>query len=278
MSSIIWLASYPKSGNTWIRAFLQNYLDTADGPSDINALNKFFADESKPNWYVPHTRSPVTALNTAQICELRPRVHRDIATSRAGSVLVKTHNFLGAYNNLPLHEMTVTAGAVYIVRNPLDVVLSVADHFGLSIDTAIEFMNSDMSGSPTDEANVAGVFASWSTHVRSWIDGGGDATHVVRYEDLLDDPEEVFGGVVRFLGLKSSNEKLKKAVRFSSFGELRKQEDSGGFIERSPNSKRFFRRGRKDQWRTELSAEQAGRIIDSNRELMQRLGYLPDVH
>ena len=275
MSSIIWLASYPKSGNTWVRAFLQNFLDASDAPSDINALDRYFADESKPNWYVPHAGSPLSDLDTAAICALRPLVHRDIAASRPGSVIVKTHNILGEFNGLPLHDMSVTAGAVYVLRNPLDVVPSVADHFGLSIDAAIEFLNSETTGSPTDEANVASVLSSWSAHVRSWVDGGGEATHVMRFEDLLAKPAKSFRALVRFLGLERDEARLRRAMRFSSFGELQRQERERGFRERSPNSKRFFRSGRRDQWRTALDGGQVERIVAAHGETMRRFGYLP---
>jgi hypothetical protein len=275
MSSIIWLASYPKSGNTWVRAFLQNYLDASDGPANINELERYFADESKPNWYLPFVDKPLTDLDMAEICALRGNVHKAIAASRPGSILVKTHNFLGEYNGLPLHEMSVTAGGVYIVRNPLDVLLSLADHFGLSIDEAIEFMNSETTGSPTDEANVASVLSSWSVHVKSWADGGGDATCVLRYEDLLAKPAKAFKSLVSFLGLKSNPKLLRQAIRFSSFSELRKQEKQKGFVEKSPNSSRFFRAGKKDQWRSRLTREQAGKIVDGHREVMQRFRYVP---
>jgi hypothetical protein len=275
MSSIVWLASYPKSGNTWVRAFLQNYLDAAERPSDINALDRYFADESKPNWYAPYVKGALTDLDLAQICALRPQVHRDIAASRAGSILVKTHNILGEYDGMPLHEMSVTAGAVYVVRNPLDVVLSLADHFGLSVDEAIAFMNNEATGSPTDEANVASVLSSWSAHVRSWTASGGDAACVLRYEDLLVKPAKGFRNLVHFLGLTPDPALLRRAIRHSSFPELRKQEQRQGFIERSPNSRRFFRAGRKDQWRTGLGREQVGRIVDAHREQMQRFKYLP---
>jgi hypothetical protein len=275
MSSIVWLASYPKSGNTWVRAFLQNYLDAADRPSDINALDSYFADESKPNWYAPYVQGALTDLDLAQICALRPRVQQDIAASRAGSILVKTHNMLGAYDGIPLHEMSVTAGAVYIVRNPLDVVLSLADHFGLSIEEAILFMNNEATGSPTDEANVASVLSSWSAHVRSWTAGGETAACVLRYEDLLVKPAKAFRSLVSFLGLSPDPALLKRAIRYSSFPELRKQERQRGFIERSPNSRRFFRAGRKDQWRTGLSRAQIGRIVDAHRAEMRQYKYLP---
>ena len=274
MSSIIWMASYPKSGNTWVRAFLQNYLADTDQPADINALDKYFADESKPNWYQPLVDGPLDDLSLKQVCELRPAVQKNIAESRAGSVFVKTHNILGAYNDLPLHEMSVTAGAVYVVRNPLDVVLSLADHFGLSIDDAIEFMNSTMTGSPTDEANVASVLSSWSDHVTSWT-ASSDSICVLRYEDLLAKPEKGFNDLVKFLGLTRDRRRLKRAIRFCSFAELRKQEKRQGFIERSPNSRRFFRSGKKNQWRTELNQDQIAKVIEAHRGEMQRFKYLP---
>jgi hypothetical protein len=181
MSSIVWMASYPKSGNTWVRAFLQNFLSNGDQPADINALDEYFADESKPNWYQPLVERAVADLSLQEICELRPVVQKNIAASRDGSVFVKTHNILGAYNGLPLHDMSVTAGAIYIVRNPLDVVLSVADHFGLSIEDAIVFMNSKATGSPNDQANVGSVLTSWSDHVTSWT-ADKSATCVLHYE------------------------------------------------------------------------------------------------
>ncbi|MDH3805193.1 MAG: sulfotransferase domain-containing protein, partial [Gammaproteobacteria bacterium] len=214
-------------------------------------------------------------LDLAQICALRPKVQKNIAASRPGSVFVKTHNFLGAYDGMPLHEMSVTAGAVYVVRNPLDVVLSLADHFGLTVDDAILFMNNETTGSPTDEANVASVLSSWSAHVRSWTEGGEDATCVLRYEDLLIKPAKGFRSLVSFLGLNPDPALLRRAIRFSSFPEMRKQEQAQGFIERSPNSRRFFRAGRKDQWRTGLSREQIGLIVDAHREQMQHFKYVP---
>lgn len=268
------MASYPKSGNTWVRAFIQNFLDATDRPADINALDKYFADESKPNWYQPLVQESLADLSLKQICELRPTVQKNIAASRAGSVFVKTHNILGAYNGQPLHEMSVTAGAIYVVRNPLDVVLSLADHFGLSIDDAIIFMNNKATGSPTDEANVASVLSSWSDHVHSWT-ASDDSTCILRYEDLLAKPEKEFSRLLQFLGIDRDRARLKRAIQFCSFLEMRKQEKQQGFIERSPNSRRFFRTGKKNQWRTALSREQIGQITEAHRDEMQRFKYLP---
>ena len=274
MSSIVWMASYPKSGNTWVRAFLQNFLNGANRPADINALDQYFADESKPNWYEPLVEGPLTDLSLQQICELRPTVQKNIAASRAGSVFVKTHNMLGAYNGLPLHEMSVTAAAIYILRNPLDVVLSLADHFGLRIDDAIVFMNSSATGSPTDEANVGSVLTSWSEHVESWT-ADKASTCILRYEDLLAKPDKGFASLIKFLNLDRDRGRLKNAIEFSSFRQLQQQEKQQGFIERSPNSQRFFRSGKMNQWRTKLSREQVAAIVDVNRDQMKRFRYLP---
>ncbi len=273
MSSIVWLASYPKSGNTWIRAFLHNYLEDGKQPAPINELDRHFADESKPCWYLPHANRPLAELSLAELCALRPLAQRDIAGSRTGTVLVKTHGFMGAYEGHPLHDMTVTAGAVYVVRHPLDVVLSVADHFGLTLDEAVDFMNDEATGSPTDEANVASVLTSWSNHVASWTGPGSLGVLVVRYEDLLEKPVKVFSRIVDFLGLERDPGRVRQAVAHSAFRELRRQEDSIGFIERSPNSRRFFRSGRKLQWPNRLTDQQVARMVTAHRREMRRFRY-----
>jgi hypothetical protein len=207
---------------------------------------------------------------------LRPRVHQDIAQSRErGTVFTKTHNMFGQLQGIPLHNLSVMAGAIYIVRNPLDVVLSVADHFGLSIDEAIGFMADEETGTPTNEENVAGYMGSWSTHVQSWTLQPHPAIVVVRFEDLQDQPLKAFGSVAKLLGLGADRNRLRKAIQFSSFRELKQQELAGGFIEKSPNSRHFFRKGNKNQWVAALSEEQIAAIVERHREQMQRFSYIP---
>jgi hypothetical protein len=275
MSSIVWLASYPKSGNTWVRAFLQNYINDSHKPADINALDEYFADESKPYWYSPYTDRTLEELTLADICQMRESAHLDIADSRRGTIIVKTHNLLGEYDDHPLHNMSVTAGAVYVVRSPLDVVLSISDHFGISIDESIVFVNEEGTATPTDEANVASVISSWSNHVTTWTHDQGENLRIVRYEDLLAKPGKTFAGIASFLGLGKDPGRLKRAIRHSSFDALKKQETKSGFVERSPNSKRFFRAGRQNQWRTMLTPKQVEAVVEANREQMKRFKYLP---
>ena len=279
MGNIVWLASYPKSGNTWLRSFLYNLIEQPDKPGQINNLWQICQDESKPNWYEPYAKDkPLSEFTPAEITKLRMQVHRDIANSQpAGSVFVKTHNMMGAFDNYPLHNLQITAGAIYVVRNPLDVVLSAADHFGISVDEAIDFMANEQTGAMTDEANVAGFFGSWSSHVQSWTGTSDDNICVLRYEDMLDNAQKTFAKVMKFLGMKKDPKALKRAINFSSFRELSAQENKEAFIETSPDavSKKFFRKGQKNQWLDQLSEEQVERIIDAHREQMMRFKYVP---
>jgi len=277
MGNIVWLASYPKSGNTWMRAFIYNLIENPARPGRIADLPGYFEEESKPRWYEPYAGTGgLDAMDFDQALALRPKVHQDIANSRArGTIFTKTHNMFGQLHGMPLHNLAVMAGAIYIVRNPLDVVASLADHFGLSIDEAIAFMASDETGTPTNEENVSGYMGSWSTHVASWTLQPHPAIVVVRYEDLQDKPLKAFGSVAKLLGLGKDKSRLRKAIQFSSFTELKKQELAGGFVEKSPNSRHFFRKGSKNQWTETLSEEQIGRIVETHREQMQRFDYIP---
>lgn len=277
MGNIVWLASYPKSGNTWLRAFIYNLIENPQQPGKITQLPGYFEEESKPRWYEPYAPpGGVAALSFEAAMALRPKVHQDIANSRVrGTVFVKSHNMFGQFEGVPLHNVSVMAGAIYLVRNPLDVVLSVADHFGLTVDEAIEFMGREETGTPTNEENVAGYLGSWSTHVASWTTQPHPSILVLRYEDLQDKPAKGFGAVAKMLGLDADRQRVRKAIQFASFSELKKQELASGFVEKSPNSSHFFRKGRKNQWMDALTTDQAERIVRRHFEQMDRFGYIP---
>lgn len=276
MGNIVWLGSYPKSGNTWMRAFIYNLVENPPKPGRLADLPAWFEEESKPRWYAPYAGGrPLSELTFDEVMALRPQVHRDIAASRDGTVFTKTHNLFGQHNGQPIHNLSVFAGAVYIVRNPLDVVLSVADHFGITIDEAIGFMASQETAMPTNEENVLGYTGSWSSHVASWTVQPHPSIVVLRYEDLQDKPLKAFQRVANLLGLGKDRKRVKKAIQFSDFRVLKQQEHKSGFIERSPHSKAFFRKGRKNQWAEELSEAQVERIVERHREQMEHFRYVP---
>lgn len=277
MGNIVWLASYPKSGNTWMRAFLFNLIERPTQPQTLARLPEYFESDADPRWYQPLLGDRAVAdCDPAEIIALKQAADRAIAASRPrGSVLTKTHNRFGSWNGHPLHNLEVFAGAIYLVRNPLDTVLSVADHYGLDIDAAIDFMADERTATLNDRNTVTSVLGSWSDHVESWTGKEHPAICVLRYEDLLEKPHKAFTRAAKLLGLGADKQAIKRAVELSSFRVLKAQERKDGFVERSPESKAFFRKGRKNQWLTGLSDDQTARIVERHREQMDRFGYVP---
>jgi hypothetical protein len=276
MGAIIWLASYPKSGNTWMRSFLHNLLMNAKEPVPIDQLTHFCLGESAAGPYAALARKPYDTLTLEEIARLRPKAHRELTKASSDSVFVKTHNYLGTWFDQPLHNMDVTAGGIYILRNPLDVVLSAQNHFNLTLEESIERMATIGAGTSLGDGHVPEIHSSWSHHVESWTAQPNPQLLVLRYEDLLNDPQTYFGRTVQFLGLKPPQERLDRAIRFSSFKVLKEQEEKGGFSERPKNAKAsFFREGRAEQWREVLTPDQVRRIISDHRAQMQRFNYIP---
>ena len=278
MSDLVWLASYPKSGNTWMRAFLHNLFNNEARPADLNSLQgRIFQSDGALMWFQMLDKRPLAEWTSEDVACMRPKVNELIARGLQGSVFCKTHNALMTAHGHPTINLKVTSGAIYIVRNPLDVALSFADFIGSDLDKAIDFMATDNLESPHDPAgnNVSIVSGSWTQHVESWTGRPDPRLHVVRYEDMLEHPLRAFGGTARFLGLKPSRQRLTRAIRNSSFKTMRSQEDWRGFVERSPNQEKFFRRGTAGGWKEELTEEQVERLCSAHRVQMERFGYLP---
>ncbi|MFZ5931519.1 MAG: sulfotransferase domain-containing protein [Pseudomonadota bacterium] len=275
MGAIIWLASYPKSGNTWLRAFLFNLLRNPPQPASINELDSFCIGESAGAWYARRAGHAIGDMAMDAVMALRPLVHRDFTQAFPDSVFVKTHNFLGECCDVALHTMDVTAGAIYVVRNPLDVVISMTDHFGVGLDAAIDRLGDPAAATETTDAHASEFHSDWSTHVKSWTGLPNPGLHIMRYEDMLDRPNRSFRQLATFLGLTPPNDRLRKAIKFSSFETLQAQEKKYSFKERSEFSQAFFRSGRKQQWRSLLSTAQIDRIVAAHNEQMARFNYLP---
>jgi hypothetical protein len=275
MGAIIWLASYPKSGNTWLRAFLHNLLRNPQEGYDINKLGDFTLGESSYTWYRRIGERPIETFTDAEVAALRPKVHRHLTTIAPDSVFVKTHSAVMEDHGIPTVTFEVTAGAIYLVRNPLDVAISWAHHMGTSLDATIDYMTKRRAQIDASDKHVHVPLGSWSEHVESWTAKPNPALHTIRYEDLLMKPQTAFRGIVRFLGLKVPRDRLERAIARSSFRVLQDQERQYGFMEKSEFAERFFREGKSGQWRKLLNPAQIERVVTAHSQQMKRFGYLP---
>jgi hypothetical protein len=277
MSGIYWLASYPKSGNTWFRSFLSNFQTNGDSPADINRLSTG-SIASNRGWLDELLGFDTAELSADEIDFLRPAVYQWARHDTE----VKYHKIHDAYTCTPDGEPLVsrdgTLGALYIIRNPLDVAPSAAHHWDLSLDETIGRMERhDMAlaqGRKGLPDQVRQKLLTWSEHVLSWVDAPGLPCLTIRYEDMLSQPVETFAQAVQFLQLPQDAQRIENAIRFSSFKILSQQENEKGFKERPSNASRFFRQGQSGGWRETLTTAQADRIVTAHGKVMQRFGYL----
>ena len=275
MGKLVWIASYPKSGNTWVRAFLHNYIRQSDQPYDINKLTDLTASDVNAPRYQRYDPRPPSQYSLADVQRIRPKVHRDLMALDSTLVFVKTHNARMNVQNVPLITPEVTAGAVYVVRDPRDVVVSYAAHLGRSIDEVIALMANPEGATGGTDAAIYELLSTWSAHVESWTKIPDPRVHVMRYEAMIANPAACFAPLVTWLAKPPPADRLARAIAFSSFDELRKQEQTQGFRERVPQATApFFGQGRPGHWRDVLSPAQAARIVRDHGPMMQRLGYL----
>jgi hypothetical protein len=275
VGKILWLASYPRSGNTWLRAFLHNLLRNPSAPYDINRLQDLTLIDGDARWYRAFDPRPLTELTKEEVAALRPQVHAAMTRASPDTVFVKTHNALMENRGTPMIALEHTAGAIYIVRNPLDVAVSYAAHFGLSLEGAVAAMNRPLNQSIANQANFAyELHGTWSEHVGSWTATPHPALLVVRYEDMAADPHATFTRIAGFLALKVSAERIARAVEMSSFELLKAQEARHGFRERSLKSPTFFRAGKVGQGAELLHRNLITELCAAHREQMLRFRYL----
>jgi hypothetical protein len=280
MSGIVWLASYPKSGNTWLRVVFANLVDGGEKPVFINGrLEDGFhcADRMLFDDVVGYAASDLTA---DEVDMIRPDWYRRLAERAGDRILSKVHD---ARTALPNGDMIfprdATAGVIYIIRNPLDMCVSYAHHRGeTNFDVVIEDMADErliLSHAPFAlAAQLRQRLLSWSGHVHSWTDDESVPVLVLRYEDMHAKPIETFAAAAVFAGLSADSEAIARAVGFSSFEEMQRQEQEEKFKECTAPDRPFFRKGKVGSWRTELTDAQAARIISDHADVMRRFGYL----
>lgn len=278
---LFWLASYPKSGNTWFRVVLSAYLDGGESEVDLNALQTGMIGSSRL-WVDDVAGFDTADLTPAEIERLRPHVYRWSALHDGMGGYHKIHDAY-LYNDAgePIVDPIATSGAVYLLRNPLDVAPSFAAHLDVDIDRAIKLMATPTASLSRNDKGLNPQMmqrmGTWSAHVESWVDATEIACHVLRYEDMHATPQQSFAAAFAALGLTVDHEKLARAISLAAFDKLSRQEKTGGFRERPSKAKQFFRSGQMGGWRTALTTDQVARIVADHGAVMTRFGYL-DAH
>lgn len=267
---IFWIASYPKSGNTWVRCLIAS-LQAGGEPVRLNRLGDTVPNAAARAWLEACIDVGSEDMLASELGALRAQAHREQG-ARHVRVLKVHDRYVPA-----LFPAEATLGTVYIVRDPRDVALSWADHMGVDVDTAIDRMADGeltMGRSVTSfQSQAPQCFGSWSGHVLSWLDEAPGPRLLLRYEALLADPLGEAGRLAQFLGLPADRDSVARSVQASDFETLSGIEEREGFIERVQQQRRFFRQGRVGAWRTALRPRQAERLAAQHGAVMQRLGY-----
>lgn len=277
MSRIFWLASYPKSGNTWMRIFLENYRHGKKRPIGINELSTPLA--AFRSIFDDITGLESSLLTQEESMRLRPFLYERMAGEIEENRYLKIHDAcIEAFPGMPITSIKGTAGAIYIIRNPLDVAISWAAFNKVSIDNAINDMgnkNFALCGKLVRAENqLFQPLLTWSGHVESWVDNPWFPVEVIRYEDMQSVSAATFCRAVKFLNLSVDKERLRESIDSSDFHELKKQEQQAPFRESSPFAEAFFRQGKVGGWKNILTAEQVARIVEDHEPVMERFGYL----
>jgi len=284
----IWLASYPKSGNTWFRILVANLWSNRDEPIDINLIDSTDTIASARNPFDQQTLIDSSLMTNEEIDRLRPATY---AYAASGETLADPDNpcfpvrFVKAHDAYTLTDngepimagARGAAGAILFVRDPRDVAPSFAHHMHCSVDEAISRMgDADFcfaSASDRLDRQFRQRLLGWGGFARSWLDQHDVPVHLVRYEDMLADTAATVLAALRFAGTEPDQTRLDRAIAFASIDELQRQEAESGFREAARKAQSFFRRGIAGGWRDDLTLDQIARIERDHGAMMDRLGY-----
>ena len=285
---IIWLASYPKSGNTWLRFYIISLL--MGEKTDLN-LNHLRAIINYPH----STQFDSLVSNLFDLEEIAKNwiSSQEKVNSNKNVRFFKTHNMFGKYKGHPFTNSENTLGAIYIVRDPRNVITSLKNHYLLSsYDEAKEFLLNEnkILGLSENQKNLflkskkfplTQFVGSWKSHFLSWKNMKKNYL-LVRYEDLVQDPKNEFSKIAIFIGdllkLRFSEDQINKAIHLSSFEKLEKMEKKDGFSEsnvgKDGKRNKFFFLGPKNNWKNILDKNTSDKIEIEFEKEMKELKYI----
>lgn len=274
---IVWLASYPKSGNTWFRSFLTALLKEKEVDLNQMATDGIFSGK---NYLENVLDLNADYLSRWQIESFQRTAFTHLSAKSKKRLFIKIHDAFtySEVDGLPLIPEKPTQLAIYLLRNPMDVALSLANHIGQSNEKAIEKFIINPTGSFFPLQNTAYTqfyqpLGTWSMHVESWLVQPQIPVHFIRYEDMTIKPFEIFKAAIKAIGLEFSDEQIQSAIEESQFEKLQKKEQEKGFKEKQNPTSSFFFKGQVGRWKEELSNEQIEKIRAINEPMMRRFGY-----
>ena len=276
---IIWIASYPKSGNTYIRSFLSAYFFTNTGNFDFKLLKNIeqFPDKQFFNGFIDNIDDASKSWLSIQ---------KDLIKTNKTRFL-KTHSAFISFNNNQFTNAETTLGSVYIVRDPRSIVTSIMNHFSMDQFEAAEMLFDEDRGIKSSDGNLAtySFLSSWCNHYNSWNNLKTIKSILIKYEDLEKSNEEIFSNLIRYINnLIGSNEgidhqKFIKALETTKFSFLKKKEGEEGFVESVYSKGKdhkipFFNQGFKNDWEKVLEKKVLDKIEKKFYKEMKLLGYL----
>ena len=277
---IIWLASYPKSGNTFLRSLLASYFYSEDGEFEFEQLKKIEQFPVNENF----EKIGINISDKFEVAKNYIKAQEEINKTKKISFW-KTHSsFCKLYNKYNFSDLKNSLGVIYIVRDPRNVVSSFARHNSKSINETVELLTNDLAtGNEKNEVEV--YLGSWNFNYNSWkVFKNSNRYLLIRYEDLINDTENVYIKILRFINdlskLKSpiNINKIRKVVKSTTFSRMKKLEEEQGFEESKVNDLgktiKFFNLGPQNNWKNLLSSQIIKKIENKFNKEMSELGYL----
>lgn len=276
-NNLVWIASYPKSGNTWFRIFIQNLISQSEESIDINNLSSSHIATNR-KLFDEYLCIQSSDLTFEEIDLLRPVAYEEYSSESDKLLFIKVHDRWSLnIQGDPIFPSHLTKGVIYLIRNPFDVAVSLAYHNSIDLNSAIKDLNdSNRSYSSSDtklSSQLKHHISSWSDHIESWTKESNLPLCLLRYEDMKSNPVESFLKAVTFLGLDYSKTQVTKAIENSDFGLLKSQEQEFGFKEKPLKADSFFRTGLVGNWKKHLSEKMKNDILKCHRKTIEKYGY-----